>query len=355
MYEQLNLNLSPLAASAFFGVAIGILFGVFAQSSRFCFRRALVESNSAERHNARAVWILAFAVAILGTQLAVFLDVIDFAQHRFHASGLSVASLIIGGLLFGIGMVLTRGCASRLTVLAGTGNLRAVFVLLVFAITAHATLKGALSPLRTSLAAHSIDADITNTLSQSPLATTFLLLVVVLTTAGVLLRSKLGVWQIVCAIGIGLLVPVAWLGTGWVLQDEFDPIAFQSLSFTSASADWLFWSVASTSIGAGFGVGLLSGVVLGSTLSALARKEFLWVSFESAVQTRRYIAGGALMGMGGVLAGGCTVGAGLSGVSTLSISAMVALCSIVVGALATQQLLKYTPVGSARTPALSCG
>ncbi|MFK7853952.1 MAG: YeeE/YedE family protein [Granulosicoccus sp.] len=353
MFEQLGFeSLSPLAASAIFGIVLGILFGIAAQSSRFCLRRALAGANSQQRSNALLVWLSALGVAIAGTQLSVYLGWIEFSGHRLHSAELPILAIMIGGVLFGIGMILTRGCASRLTVLAGSGNLRALFVLLIFAVAAHATLKGVLAPIRTMLSEITVPANATlQTFIASP--TTALTLSVITLSAVILLfvlRPSLR-GQLIGGIAIGLLVATGWVGTGLVLQDDFDPITFQSLTFTSSTTEWLFWSIASTSIGAGFGVGLLSGVLIGSAGSALARSEFEWVSFESSSQTGRYIAGAILMGTGGVLAGGCTVGAGLSGVSSLSVSALLALASIVIGGTIANAFLNrgetvQTPIGS---------
>src|SRR5690606_16574250 len=128
------------------------------------------------------------------------------------------------------------------------------------------------------------------------------------------------VGQLVMAAGIGLLVPLAWVGTGFILFDAFDPIALESLSFTSPTAETLFWSIASSSIPAGFGVGLVGGVLVGALVSSLIFGGFKWQSFDTPRQTGRYMAGAEMMGIGGVLAGGCTLGAGLSGVPTLSVA-----------------------------------
>lgn len=150
MYEQFGFESvfsSPLAASAFFGLALGVVFGIAAQRTRFCLRRALVESDRQERTSAVLVWLVALGVAIAGTQLSVYAGWLDFTEHRFHAAAIPVLAIAVGGLLFGIGTVLTRGCASRLTVLAGSGNLRAVMVLIVFATVAHAALKGIFAPV----------------------------------------------------------------------------------------------------------------------------------------------------------------------------------------------------------------
>lgn len=130
---------------------------------------------------------------------------------------------------------------------------------------------------------------------------------------------------------LGLLVPLGWVGTGFVLFDDFDPIAMESLSFTAPAAETLFWAVASTAIGPTFGVGLLGGTLAGSAVLALASGRFRWQSFETPAQTGRYLLGGGLMGVGGVLAGGCTLGAGLSGIPTLSFAALLAIGAIVAG------------------------
>jgi len=336
MYEQLGFeSLSPLSASAIFGVLLGIGFGVAAQRSRFCLRRALADSDVSERSSALAVWLSALGIAIAGTQLSVYLGWIEFSGHRFHDAAIPVVSIAIGGVLFGIGMILTRGCVSRLTVLAGSGNLRAVFVLLVFAVTAHATLKGILTPLRTMASGFSIQSGLALQTLTSPL-TAIILSAIAAAAVIALFILRSGIRRsLIGGIVIGLLVVAGWVGTGLLLQDDFDPITVQSLSFISSGTDWLFWSIASTSIGAGFGVGLFSGVLLGSAGAALASSEFEWLSFDSPAQTGRYFAGAILMGFGGVLAGGCTVGAGLSGVSSLSVSALLALVCIAIGAIGT--------------------
>ena len=151
-------------------------------------------------------------------------------------------------------------------------------------------------------------------------------------------KSSSKISHLILAIFIGLLVPLSWLGTGFILFDEFDPIPLQSLSFTSPSSDLLFWSIASTSIPAGFGVGLIGGVILGSFTTAISKNEFQWITFENHQQTKQYLLGAVLMGSGGVLAGGCTVGAGLAGIPTLSFAAISALICVVIGALMTKYI-----------------
>jgi uncharacterized membrane protein YedE/YeeE len=352
MYEQFGIEwLSPLAASAAFGIILGLAFGAAAFATKLCIRRALVGDIKSERSAALAIWATALGVALVGTQLSVLAGWIEFSEHRLHVTSVPYALIAMGGLLFGAGMVLTRGCASRLTVLSGGGNLRALFVIVIFAITAHATLKGILSPLRTALADFVFETDINVLLINSPIAVAMVVLPAVVAVVSVVVRSSATRSQILGGSVIGLLIPLGWVGTGLILQDDFDPIVFQSLSFTSPSADWLFWSIASTSTRAGFGVGLLFGVVTGSAITAVATSKFQWTSFTSPAETGRYSLGAVLMGVGGVFAGGCTVGAGLSGVASLSVTALLAQGLIVIGVKQNQSVLQ----SSETRPSLSAG
>ena len=337
MYESLGFTeLTAPQAAVYLALAIGLAFGVLAEQTKFCFRRALVGED---RRQAMGVWLTALVVALVGTQGAVAAGWITFDDHRFMASALPVAAILIGGAAFGAGMVLTRGCASRLTVLTGSGNLRALTVLAVFAITAHATLKGVLAPVRTTLGAWTVDLGDAVSLAALPGGAPVWTVIIALAALAVVARSGARPGSLALAALLGALVPLGWVGTGFVLFDDFDPVAMESLAFTSTFADTLFWTVASSSIPANFGVGLIGGVLAGALLSSLASRRFQWQSFESSRQTGRYLSGAVLMGLGGVLAGGCTVGAGLSGIPTLSVAALLALGAIAAGALATHAAL----------------
>ena len=166
MFESLGFEtLTAPQAAVWFGLIVGIVFGALAERTRFCLRRALIGED---RRAAGGVWLIALAAALLGTQGAVALGWIDFAGNRFLAPDLPVLAIVAGGLMFGIGMVLTRGCISRLTVLAATGNLRAALCVLLFAVAAHATMKGALAPLAQALSAPAIPLGEASSLAALP-------------------------------------------------------------------------------------------------------------------------------------------------------------------------------------------
>ena len=338
MFEALGFEaISPVTASILLGLMLGCAYGALAQRSAFCLRRSLV-GQWRDCLPALGTWVMALAWAIMGTQLAVGAGLITFDAHRFLAPDLPVLSVLLGGAFFGAGMVLTGGCVSRLAVLVGTGNLRALLVLLVFAVTAHAAMKGVLAPVRQALHAASLPVEGAAALTALPGGVVWAY-GLALIAALLALRSGAQRSHLVMAGMIGLLVPLGWVGTGYVLLDDFDPIPLQSLGFTGPTADSLFWTVAATAVPAGFGTGLLTGVVAGSLLAALPTGEFRWESLEGPRQTGRYLTGGMMMGVGGVLAGGCTVGAGLSGVSTASVAALLALAAMVASARTTGAIL----------------
>lgn len=344
MFETLGFEtLTPGQAAALFGVLLGLAFGALAHLTRFCFRRSLVGGDAQDRRAALGVWLTALAVALIGTQAAVAQGWISFAEHRFHAADLPVLAIALGGLAFGAGMVLTRGCVSRLTVLTGGGNLRALTVLVVFAIVAHATLRGVLAPVRTTLGSVTVPLGETTSLAALPGGAVIWTGLLALAALAIAARSAARPRDLALAVGIGLLVPLGWVGTGYVLYDEFDPIAMESLSFTAPAAEALFFTLASTAVPAGFGTGLVGGVLVAAALTALITRRFKWESFETPAQTGRYLSGAVLMGIGGVLAGGCTVGAGLSGIPTLSVAALLAILSVVAGALLTDRALRINP------------
>ena len=346
MFESLGFEaLTPRGASVILGFAIGLLFGILGEVTRFCLRRGLV-GPAHERKPALALWATALATAILGTQGAVAMGWISFEGHRLLAPDLPYLAIALGGLAFGVGMVLTRGCASRLTILTGTGNLRALTVLIVFAIAAHATMKGLLAPLRTALGAITLPMGDAISLAALPGGAPLAAGILAAAALAYALAARLPLRQLAAGIAIGALVPLAWVGTGFVLLDEFDPIAMESLSFTSPLAEALFWTIASSSVAAGFGIGLFGGSVAGAALSSLATRRFKWQSFATPAETGRYITGGALMGVGGVLAGGCTLGAGLAGIPTLSVAALLALGTIALGAVLANRILAPAPVAN---------
>lgn len=328
---------------AFFGLCVGIIFGVAAQRSSFCLRASTVEFAKGHMGPRMAVWLLAFSTAVFWTQLAQILGYFDAEQSRMMSVSGSYSGAIIGGLLFGAGMVLARGCSGRLLVLAATGNLRSVVSGLVFAVVAQMSLSGALRPLRDQIASLWVTPNGRNidllTASGLPEYAGF---VIALLTALYALRlarkSQLSVTKLFMASGVGFAVALGWISTALLSQISFEPVAIESASFTGPSANFLMFFLDADPI-LKFDIGLVPGVFIGSFIASVMHKEFKFVGFESEANMRQALSGAAMMGFGGMLAGGCAIGAGLSGGSIFATTAWIALLFFWIGATLTTWIM----------------
>ena len=327
------------------GLLIGTLFGLFAQRSRFCLRSAVVEFWNRQGTAKLAIWLCAFSAALIATQLFIILGWLDVSQARQLAATGSLSGALIGGLLFGIGMILARGCSSRMLVLAANGNLRALLTGLIFAVTAQASLNGSLSPLRQWLSGLWI---IQGGASRDLLASAHVghiggLLFGLLWLAAALhftRRSRLHHHEWLGGIGVGLMIAIAWMATFKIGSEAFDTIVpVQSLSFTGPSADMLMLVLSPPGQPWDFDMGLVPGVVLGSFIAALWGRELKLEGFKDGHSMRRYIAGAICMGFGGMLAGGCAVGAGVSGAAIFALTAWISLIGMWLGAGLTNWLI----------------
>ena len=326
------------------GLLIGLLFGAFAQRSRFCLRSAVVEFWNRKGASKLSVWLFAFSAAVIATQLFIVEGWLDVSQARQLSAQGSLSGALIGGLLFGIGMILARGCSSRMLVLAANGNLRALLTGLIFAVAAQASLNGVLSPLRTWFSGlWTIDGGATRDL----LATLHLghlgglIFGLIWLTAAIYFgrRSQLTRREWAGGIGVGIMVALAWLVTYQIGSQSFDVIPVQSLSFTGPSADMLMLVLSPPGQPWDFNIGLVPGVVLGSFVAALWGKELKLEGFKDGSSMRRYLIGALCMGFGGMLAGGCAVGAGVSGAAVFAVTAWISLIGMWLGAGLTDRLI----------------
>jgi uncharacterized membrane protein YedE/YeeE len=326
------------------GLLVGLLFGFFAQRSRFCLRAAVVEFWRGQPGEKLAVWLLAFSSAVVGVQLLILAGALDVGTARQLAARGSISGALVGGLLFGVGMVMTRGCASRLLILSANGNLRALLSGLVFAVAAQASLSGALAPARNALAQWwTVDGGasrdllaITDIGHKGGLAVGLVWLAAALYFAS---RAGPGVWKWVGGLGTGLMVAAGWWFTYAVSTSTFELVQVQGLTFSGPSAEWLMRVLATPSPVVGFDFGLLPGVFLGSLLGALVGREWKIEGFKDGYSMGRYIAGAVLMGFGSMLAGGCAVGAGMTGGAVFALTAWLTLLGMWAGAGLTDRLL----------------
>jgi hypothetical protein len=347
------------------GFVIAFVFGLVAAKSNFCTMGALADIVNMGHWGRMRMWLLAVAVAIAGTAALSATGQVDLAKSVAQRPNLPWLSLVVGGLLFGIGMTLAGGCANKNLVRVGGGSLRSLVVLTFVAIASYMTLKGLfgqwraswLDPVRIDLGARGwadqgLDTALAQAFGLEPKAALAL-------AAGALVLALLAFvfkdprfrgngGQIGAGIALGLLVVAGWYVTGHLGYGEnpetLETVFFatntrtlESLSFVAPLAYslelLLLWTDASLHLS--FGIASVLGVIAGSLAYALAAGKFRWEGFASVADLRTQLVGGVLMGFGGVTALGCTIGQGVSGVSTLAIGSFLAIGAIAAGSVAT--------------------
>lgn len=330
-------------AAALLGLATGIVFGVSAQRSRFCLRAACVEFARGQFGPRVAVWLLCFSTALVWVQGATLLGFMRADEARMMAVAGSWSGAVVGGLIFGAGMVLARGCPGRLLVLAASGNLRAIVSGLIFAVVAQMSLKGLLSPLRDRIArfwitpgGRNVDlVDVSGLPDASGLALGLLIALFALVVAR---RNRIGASILVFASGVGFSVALGWVSTFALAQVSFDQVTISSVTFSGPSAATLMFFLEPVQV-LEFDVGLVPGVVIGAGVAAMVSSQFRFEGFENESNMRRAMFGAVLMGFGAMLAGGCSIGAGVTGTSIFAATAWAALTAMWVGAVATDFLV----------------
>ena len=342
---------------AVFGLSVA--FGVIAQRSHFCTMGAVADIVNMGDWTRMRMWVLAIAVAVLGFNGMVALGWIAAANSIYAGPRFTWLSSMVGGAMFGFGMVLASGCGSKTLLRIGAGNLKSVVVLVVMAVSAFATLKGITAVLRVA----TVDAvaiqlptgqDLPSLLALAlglpvkTLAAGVGALLGGLCVAWVVMRAEgrsAEVW--VGGVGIGLVIVAVWWVSGQFghvaehpesLEDSFLGTAsrrMESLSFVAPSAHLLDWLIYYSDGSKRLNLGIVAtlGVVLGSAAHALGTRNFRWEGFRNARDTGTHLVGAVLMGVGGVTAMGCTIGQGLSGVSTLALGSILSLLSILGGAV----------------------
>ncbi|MGA8785468.1 MAG: YeeE/YedE family protein [Polaromonas sp.] len=331
------------------GAVIGALFGFFAQRSRFCLRAAVIEFWHRTFGEKLSVWLLAFSTAVVVVQALLVSHNLDISTARQIASRGSLSGALVGGLVFGAGMILTRGCASRLLVLSANGNLRALLSGLIFAVTAQASLSGALAPLRDTISQWWVvdggpSRDLLAIAGVGPWGGLIAGLVWLSAAFYFSWRSpKRNAWMWIGGIGTGLMVAAAWWFSFIVSHQSFEAVQIQGLTFSGPSAEWLMRVLSSPAPAVGFNFGLLPGVFAGSFMGAWLGRELKLEGFKDGYSMTRYIAGAVLMGFGSMLAGGCAVGAGMTGGSIFALTAWVTLLGMWGGAGLMDRLLDNRP------------
>jgi len=325
------------------GILTGLLFGIFAQQSRFCLRSACIEFWRTRPSAKFSIWLFTFSTALILTQLLIQFGHLETTSVRQLTTIGSLSGAIVGGSLFGIGMIMARGCASRLLVLSATGNLRALVAGLVVTVVSQAALRGGLSPARNEISTWwLIDASHRNVSAYLPEFGALIFGCVLFIAAVWLARKSAAVkWYQFGAVLVGASVALGWGLTAWHASWSFDVIPVKSVSFTGPSADTLMGLINMPILPLSFDIGIVMGVFAGSFVASQVSGEFKVQAFTEETGLSRYLIGACLMGFGGMLAGGCAVGAGVTGGAVMAVTAWVALLFMWLAAGIADRLLDY--------------
>ena len=307
------------------GLAGGVLLGLAARLGRFCTLGALEDLLLARDGMRARMWLAAIGVAALGTQALLASGAMGPQDAFYLTRAWSPAGAALGGLAFGYGMAMAGTCGYGALARLGGGDLRALVIVAVMGVSALVTLSGPLAPLRLALLPDAVSLDPRGLLP--PVAGMAL-------GAALLVAAALGARRgTVLGWGglAGLAIVSGWAGTVWIAQTGFAADAPRSHNFAAPLGEALLWLMTSTGREAGFALGSVAGVLLGAMMGSGFRGSFRWEACDDPRELRRQMGGAALMGVGAVVALGCSVGQGLSAMSVLAASAPVTLAAIAIG------------------------
>ena len=339
--------------------ALGAVFGAIVHRTNFCTMGSVADIVGFGDWTRMRMWALAIVVAVAGTALLAAAGLIDPAASFYTTRRFTPLAYVLGGLLFGFGMVLAGGCGSKSLVRAGAGSLKALVVVGVLGVVAYITLRGALAVVRVR-AIESVgyelatSQDLPSILSGggASLGTVRLAVagVVALALLVFVLKDRAALTRdvVLGGVGVGAVIVAVWYVSGHVghlaehpqtLEQAYlrtNSGRMEALSFVAPVAwtlDYLMF-FSDTSKVITVGIASVFGVLAGAALHAVLSGRFRWEGFRDTEDTANHLAGAALMGFGGVTAMGCTIGQGLSGISMLALGSMITLVAIICGAVA---------------------
>lgn len=356
---------------ALLGFGLGGIFGATAQRTNFCTMGAISDMVFMGNWNRFRAWMLAIATAMLVSQGMHALEVVDLTESIYLTTNLGWLGAILGGLMFGFGMTLGGGCGNKTLVRLGAGNLKSLVVAIVLGIFAYMTLRGLIGMGRVEMEA-ATNIDLSGSFESQGIpdllagltgaSADIIRWVVTLVLAGALLafcfkdaEFRASRRDLAAGLIIGLLIPAAWYATGVIGYDDFEPTQLASFTFVNPTGESLVYLMTFSGATINFGIATVGGVIVGSFFMAMATRTFSIESFTDASDMIRHLIGGALMGTGGILALGCTIGQGITGVSTLAIGSLIALVSIIAGGVYGMKYLEEGSFGGALTAMFSRG
>ena len=353
------MDWEPVYRVALLGLLVGMVFGAITNKANFCTMGAVSDwVNMGSKDRLRS-WFLAIGVAILLSQSMHAAGVINLSDAIYLTPNFGWLGYILGGFLFGIGMTLASGCGQRTLARVGTGNLKSLVVMLFLGLTAYMTMRGLLTLIRVN-AIEVTNMNLANSgIADQGIGTVLAavsgieniarlnMIVAALLGGGLIVyafasKSFRGSFDnILAGIVIGLIIPAGWYVTGVIGFDDFDPVPFESYAFIGPTGESLMYLMTFTGSTVNFGIAAVFGVILGSFVYVILTRRFRVETFNDRDDMIRHIGGGVLMGFGGVLALGCSIGQGITGMSTLAAGSLLSLISIIFGCALMMKIEYY--------------
>jgi len=336
--------------------ALAFIFGAVANKTHFCTMGAVSDWVNMGDLNRMRMWLVAIAVALLGSSALVVAGVVDLSKSIYPGPNFTWLSYVVGGLLFGVGMTLGSGCGSKTLIRLGAGNLKSLVVYVFIGLAAYMTLRGLLGAFRVGVLEKAaitlpVGQDLPSLLGLNRAILATLIGAALLAFAYASKEFRANFDYSLGGVVTGLVVVGGWYVSGHLGRVAEDPNTLQeafvatnsgrmeSFSFVSPLAYTLeylmLWTDKSKIIT--YGIASAAGVIAGSAAYALATRTFRWEGFRDAEDTANHIVGGLLMGFGGVTALGCTIGQAISGISTLALGSILTFLSIVAGSAAAMK------------------
>jgi len=326
------------------GILIGGILGAAARWNHFCTLSALERYWYAGDDNGLRMWVLAIAVAMASTQALIAFDIISLASVFYLQPRLSLLGTIGGGIAFGLGMALVGTCGFGALVRLGGGSIRSLIIIVAIGLSALVAQRGVIGRLRGAVVEpHALDLSVFGSASIMDIVATITGLPIQALVAAIITLALL-YWvlkesafrhnrhAIIGSTIVGLCVTAGWVVTALHQNVSFEVVQLESASFVLPPGEVIFSLIAVTGEVPDYGIGLVLGVILGACVVAFFRGDMRWEACDDARELNRHLLGAFLMGTGGVFAGGCTIGQGVSASSTLAISAPIVFCSILIGA-----------------------
>lgn len=326
--------------AALFGLLGGLALGVAARVGRFCTLGAIEDYLYASDDRRLRMWGVAIGVAIIFTHIAMDAGVFDAAGSAYLDRVWNPIATIIGGLLFGYGMAMSGNCGYGALARLGGGDIRSLLIVIVMGLSAYFVMSGPLAQTRVWLFPVETESAVPQGFSEllvsvygfshtvTGLLFGGLILLIALANARMVRSPAFIFWGAV----VGLAIFSGWLGTYWISEVGFADEPIETHSFAAPIGDTIFYSMTASGNALSFSVGSVFGVVIGAFLSSLSKGHFRWEACEDPRELGRQIFGAALMGIGAILAIGCSIGQGISAFSVLAYSAPMTFIAIFLGA-----------------------